>query len=52
MYVYHLPWDQDQHQDALWKVPSHNLQDLKNMLLTFWCKILQDTLRGLVESML
>ena len=31
--------------------PPHNLQDLKDLLLTSWCQIPQHTLRDLVESM-
>ncbi|KAF7659717.1 hypothetical protein LDENG_00294150 [Lucifuga dentata] len=33
------------------QAPPHNLQDLKDLLLTSWCQIPQDTFRSLVESM-
>ena len=33
------------------EAPPHNLQDLKDLLLTSWCQIPQRTFRGLVESM-
>ncbi|KAJ8417445.1 hypothetical protein AAFF_G00286720 [Aldrovandia affinis] len=47
--------------DHLWNVldkqvqsmeaSPHNLQDLKDLMLTSWCQIPQDTFRGLVEYM-
>ncbi len=33
------------------EAPPRNLEELKDLLLTSWCQILQDILRGLVESM-
>ncbi|KAK3551827.1 hypothetical protein QTP70_029006 [Hemibagrus guttatus] len=33
------------------EAPPHNLQDLKDLLLTSWCQIPQHTFRDLVESM-
>ncbi|KAK3524375.1 hypothetical protein QTP70_028018, partial [Hemibagrus guttatus] len=33
------------------EAPPHNLQDIKDLLLTSWCQIPQHTFRDLVESM-
>ncbi|KAK3507226.1 hypothetical protein QTP70_011372 [Hemibagrus guttatus] len=48
--IHHL-WDVLDKQVQSIKVPPHNLQDLKDLLLTSWCQIPQHTFRDLVESM-
>ncbi|KAK3567191.1 hypothetical protein QTP86_012464 [Hemibagrus guttatus] len=45
--IQHL-WDK---QVRSMETPPHNLQDLKDLLLTSWCQISQHTFRDLVESM-
>uniref|UniRef100_A0A8C4NKQ7 Tc1-like transposase DDE domain-containing protein n=1 Tax=Eptatretus burgeri TaxID=7764 RepID=A0A8C4NKQ7_EPTBU len=44
-------WDVLDRQVRSTAVPPRNLQDLKDLLLMFWCQIPKDTFRGLVESM-
>merc|ERR1711980_5436 len=44
-------WDVLDKQVRSMEAPPHNLQDLKDLLLTSWCQIPQHTFRGLVESM-
>uniref|UniRef100_A0A3Q1K3H4 Uncharacterized protein n=1 Tax=Anabas testudineus TaxID=64144 RepID=A0A3Q1K3H4_ANATE len=44
-------WDMLETQVQSVEAPPCSLQDLKDMLLTFWCQIPEDTFRGLVESM-
>lgn len=44
-------WDVLEQQVRSMEAPPHNLQDLKDLLLTSWCQIPQDTFRGLEESM-
>ncbi|KAK3534858.1 hypothetical protein QTP86_028556 [Hemibagrus guttatus] len=48
--VQHL-WDVLDKQVPSMEAPPHNLQDLKDLLLTSWCQIPQHTFRDLVESM-
>ena len=48
--IEHL-WDVMDRQVRSTAAPPRNLQDLKDLLLMFWCQIPQDTFRGLVESM-
>ncbi|MCJ8743381.1 hypothetical protein PDJAM_G00093370 [Pangasius djambal] len=48
--IEHL-WDVMDKQGQSMEAPPHNLQDLKDLLLTSWCQIPQHTFRGLVESM-
>ncbi|KAG5841041.1 hypothetical protein ANANG_G00195380 [Anguilla anguilla] len=48
--IEHL-WDVLEKQVRSMEAPPHNLQDLKDLLLTSWCQISEDTFRGLVESM-
>ena len=48
--IEHL-WDVLEQQVRSMEAPPRNLQDLKDLLLTSWCQIPQDTFRGLVESM-
>ncbi|KAK3541531.1 hypothetical protein QTP86_029169 [Hemibagrus guttatus] len=48
--VQHL-WDVLDKQVPTMETPPHNLQDLKDLLLTSWCQIPQHTFRDLVESM-
>ncbi|KAK3505622.1 hypothetical protein QTP70_021284 [Hemibagrus guttatus] len=48
--VKHL-WDVLDKQVRSMEAPLHNLQDLKDLLLTSWCQIPQHTFRDLVESM-
>ncbi|KAK3523569.1 hypothetical protein QTP70_002478 [Hemibagrus guttatus] len=45
-------WDVLDKQVRSLEPPFHNLQDLKDLLLTSWCQIPQHTYRNLVESML
>ena len=47
--IQHL-WDMLEKQVQSEEAPPGNLQDLKDMLLTSWCQIPEDTSRGLVES--
>ncbi|KAK3563664.1 hypothetical protein QTP86_033502 [Hemibagrus guttatus] len=47
--IQHL-WDVLDKQVRSMKAPPHNLQDLKDLLLTSWCQIPQHTFRDLVES--
>ena len=47
--IEHL-WDVLDRQVRSTAPPPRNLQDLKDLLLMFWCQIPQDTFRGLVES--
>ena len=44
-------WDVLDKQVRSMEAPPHNLQDFKDLLLTSWCQIPQDTFRGLVECM-
>ncbi|KAK3513322.1 hypothetical protein QTP70_012374 [Hemibagrus guttatus] len=44
-------WDVLDKQVPSMEAPPHNLQDLKDLLLTSWCQIPQHTFRDLVESM-
>ncbi|KAK3525325.1 hypothetical protein QTP86_029840, partial [Hemibagrus guttatus] len=44
-------WDVLDKQVQSMEAPPHNLQDLKDLLLTSWCQIPQHTFRDLVESM-
>ena len=44
-------WDVLDKQVRSMEAPPHNLQDIKDLLLTSWCQIPQHTFRGLVESM-
>ena len=48
--IEHL-WDVLGRQVRSTVAPPRNLQDLKDLLLMFWCQIPQDTFRSLVESM-
>ncbi|KAK3509804.1 hypothetical protein QTP70_011627 [Hemibagrus guttatus] len=48
--IQHL-WDVLDKQVRSMEAPPHNLQDLKDLLLTSWCQIPQHTFRDLVESM-
>ncbi|KAF7666055.1 hypothetical protein LDENG_00118340 [Lucifuga dentata] len=48
--IEHL-WDLLEKQVQSMDGPPHNLQDLKDLLLTSWCQIPQDTFRSLVEFM-
>jgi len=48
--IEHL-WDVLNKQVRSMEAPPHNLQDLKDLLLTSWCQIPQHTFRSLVESM-
>ncbi|KAK3533242.1 hypothetical protein QTP70_013655 [Hemibagrus guttatus] len=48
--IQHL-WDVLDMQVRAMEAPPHNLQDLKDLLLTSWCQIPQHTFRDLVESM-
>ncbi|KAK3557178.1 hypothetical protein QTP70_024694 [Hemibagrus guttatus] len=48
--IKHL-WDVLNEQVQSMKAPPHNLEDLKNLLLTSWYQIPQHSLRDLVESM-
>ena len=48
--INHL-WDVPHLQFPSMEAPPRNLQDLKDLLLTSWCQIPQDTFRGLVEFM-
>ena len=48
--VHHL-WGVLEKQVGSVETPPRNLEDLKDLLLTSWCLIPQDTFRGLVESM-
>ncbi|MCI4386854.1 hypothetical protein PGIGA_G00067410 [Pangasianodon gigas] len=48
--IEHL-WDVLDKQVRSIEAPPHNLQDLKDLLLTSWCQIPQHTFRSLVESM-
>ena len=43
-------WDVLDKQVRSTEAPPRNLQDLKDLLLTAWCQIPQQTFRGLVES--
>ncbi|KAK3537253.1 hypothetical protein QTP70_005482 [Hemibagrus guttatus] len=43
-------WDVLDKQVRSMEAPPHNLQDLKDLLLTSWCQIPQHTFRDLVES--
>jgi len=43
-------WDVLDQQVQSTVAPPHILQDLKDLLLTSWCQIPQDTFGGLVES--
>ncbi|KAK3544994.1 hypothetical protein QTP86_031024 [Hemibagrus guttatus] len=44
-------WDVLDKQVRSMESPPHNLQDLKDLLLTSWCQIPQHTFRDLVDSM-
>ncbi|KAK3513336.1 hypothetical protein QTP70_012369 [Hemibagrus guttatus] len=44
-------WDVLDKQMPSMEAPPHNLQDLKDLLLTSWCQIPQHTFSDLVESM-
>lgn len=44
-------WDVLEAQVQSMEGPPGDLQDLKDLLLTSWCQIPEDTFRGLVESM-
>uniref|UniRef100_A0A3Q3JTD4 Transposase Tc1-like domain-containing protein n=1 Tax=Monopterus albus TaxID=43700 RepID=A0A3Q3JTD4_MONAL len=48
--VEHL-WDVLEKQIQDMEASPHSLQDLKDLLMTSWCQIPEDTFRGLVESM-
>ncbi|KAK3557036.1 hypothetical protein QTP70_024249 [Hemibagrus guttatus] len=48
--IEHL-WDVLNKQVRSMEASPHNLQDLKDLLLTFWCQIPHHTFRDLVESM-
>ena len=48
--IEHL-WDVLDRRVRSTAAPLRNLQDLKDLLLMFWCHIPQYTFRGLVESM-
>ena len=48
--IEHL-WDVLDRQVRSTAAPPRNLQDLKDLLLMFWCQIPQDTFRRLGESM-
>ncbi|KAK3520060.1 hypothetical protein QTP70_011983 [Hemibagrus guttatus] len=48
--IEHL-WDFLDKQFRSMEDPSHNLEDLEDLLLTSWCQIPQHTFRDLVESM-
>ncbi|KAK3532871.1 hypothetical protein QTP70_001156 [Hemibagrus guttatus] len=48
--IQHL-WDVLDKQVRSMEARPHNLQDLKDLLLTSWCQIPQHTFRDLVESM-
>ena len=47
--IEHL-WDVLDRQVRSTAAPPRNLQDLKDLLLIFWCQIPQDTFRGLVVN--
>ncbi|KAK3522560.1 hypothetical protein QTP86_023282 [Hemibagrus guttatus] len=48
--IQHL-WDVLDKQVPSMEAPPHNLQDLKDLLLTSWCQIPQHTFRDLVKCM-
>ena len=48
--IEHL-WDVLDKQVRSMEAPPHNLENLKDLLLTYWCQIPQHSFRGLVESM-
>ena len=48
--IEHL-WDVLDQQVRSTAAPPRNSQDLKDLLMMFWCQIPKDTFRGLVEFM-
>ncbi|CAN9501504.1 unnamed protein product [Ophioblennius macclurei] len=48
--IEHL-WDLLDKQIQAMEDPPHTLQDFKDLLLTFWCQIPQETFRSVVQSM-
>ena len=43
-------WDVRENQVQSMEAPPHNLRDVKGLLLTFWCRMPQDTFRGQIMT--